>query len=159
MDADGRQLLFLPLARLEDCPEHLNLPSPNFGLLLACDVRPIPDHVILNVAKSLLQNGLAFFCGWGPDCERVHDLFDDAICEREPNPTDSSVIMTTWHDEENLDEALWFHLNTAFAAGDYEASCKASLIISVGNDHWTQKIEKRLAAPEQLSAEILGPET
>jgi hypothetical protein len=42
----------------------------------------------------------------GPDCERVHDIIDEVIVNRNPGETDEDVIMTTWHDDEALNEAL-----------------------------------------------------
>ncbi len=58
---------------------------------------------ISRVAEVLLGSGGVYFCTWGNGCERVHD-----IIEVDPDPADDSVVMTTWHDDETLDEALWF---------------------------------------------------
>ena len=111
-----RHQFFLDLSRLGDWPKQLALPSRYFGLFLACDARAISDEAIVEVAGSLIEQGIVYLCSWGPDCERVHDLFDSVIVERNPNETEKSVILTTWHDGESLDEALWHFLNVAFPA-------------------------------------------
>lgn len=147
-DSGGRHLFSLPLRQLEDFPKLLDLPSQHFGLLLSCDARGIPDLNILKAAGLLLRNGLAYLCTWGPECERVHELFDMAAKELDPHPTTGSTIMITSHEEEALDSVLWFFLNAAFAADDYMATCRTLLTLPVNNNEWTQQIEGRLADPE-----------
>ena len=56
----------------------------------------------------MLEQGIAYLCVWGTDCERVHDLFD---LERMPDEPKGRVVMTTWHSKESLSEALWFFAN------------------------------------------------
>lgn len=89
------------------------LPSPHFACLLASDARGAPDTLLLALADHLLERGLAYFCAWGPDCERVHDLVDQAAMLREVRKGQDYPIITTWHADEPLDEALWFLLNVA----------------------------------------------
>ena len=59
--------------------------------------RPSVD-LLARVGESFLDAGLVVVCVWGPDCERVHDVFDevyvgDGTIERD------SPMMSTWHDE------------------------------------------------------------
>ncbi len=100
-----------------------SLPSPHFSCLLVCDARSWSDEIILAAADHLLDRGLAYFCAWGPDCERVHDLVDDAILRSEvdgPNylhgDDERYPVLTTWHSEETLDEALWYLLQRSSQA-------------------------------------------
>ena len=67
--------------------------------------------------------------------------------------------MTTWHDDETLDDVLWFFLNCVIAAGKYESSCQSFLAMSVDNDEWTRIIRTRLGDPEALNRDVVGPET
>ncbi|MDP9351207.1 MAG: hypothetical protein M3P51_06680 [Chloroflexota bacterium] len=127
-----------------------SLPSPHFACLLACDAHDMDDEVIVATANQLFDRGLAYFCAWGPDCQRVHDLVDDVILLREldhPNYPEGDderyPVMTTWHSEETLDEALWYLLFAARPDEVYEATCKSRLAISVGNDEWGAEIEMR----------------
>ena len=61
---------------------------------------------ISDIANWALDQGAVYVCVWGPDCERVHDIIDEVIVNRNPGETDEDVIMTTWHDDEALNEAL-----------------------------------------------------
>jgi hypothetical protein len=58
--------------------EGVVLPSAHTVLLIAADARGVPADMIRRAAEHLLQSGLTFVCVWGPDCERVHDIFDQA---------------------------------------------------------------------------------
>lgn len=147
----GRELFSLSVYRLKDFPELLALPSPHFVLFLACDARGVLGETIVTLANSLIKQGLTYFCTWGPDCKRVHDLFDQATLEYETQATDYSAIKTTWHEYESLDDALWFFLNNTFPAERYLSSCQSAVAVAVGKEDWSAKIEAVLANPLILS--------
>jgi len=153
-----RQLFVLSLPHISDLPEALNLQSKYFGVLLACDAKRIDDDAILNLARSLIAQGMRYFVSWGSDCERVHDLFDSVIIETDPHETEDSVIMTMWLEKESLDEALWQFLYVAFPANDYWEDCQAELIIVIGNSEWTQHIKTRLSDLDALNKDVVGEE-
>jgi len=138
------------LRAIDDFPKGLQLPSPHFALFLAWDARGVPGPTVVELAAIVLDRGLAYLCAWGPDCERVHDLFDEVGSRRDPGATEETVIMTTWHEDESLDESLWYFLNCALPAEAYLNSCKSWLAVCVGNDEWARTIEMRLANPENL---------
>src|SRR5258708_9487437 len=69
----------------------------NFGLFIAINAHDVTDDSILQGAKKLLSQGLVCLCMWGPDCERVHNLFDVAAREINSGLSDDDVIMTPWH--------------------------------------------------------------
>lgn len=94
--------------RLEDIPLVLESISTNYCLFLAIDATLISDESLRKTAKSLLERGLAYFCVWGQDCERVHDQLD---LERIPDEPKGHIVMTTWHSKESLSDALWFFAN------------------------------------------------
>jgi hypothetical protein len=151
-----RQLLLLSLPQLSDLPEALNLQSKYFGVLLAWDAWGVPDAVIVKLARSLIENGMRYFCSWGGDCERVHDLFDSAIVDREPHETEDSVIITMWLGKESLDEALWNFLYVAFPANDYWDECRADLIIVINNGGWAERVKAWLSDLDALNKDIVG---
>ena len=109
----GREAFSISLNSLTSWPPDLNLPSPHFTLLLACDARGISDTDIRSFANLLITQGIAYFCTWGPDCERVHDLMDLVVVQREEEEGREFPIMTSWHNDETLDNALWFMLEAA----------------------------------------------
>lgn len=155
-DVSERELYLLSAPNINDVPDELDLRSKYFGVLLACDARNIDDIVITQVARQLIANGMRYFCSWGQDCERVHDLFDSVIIENDSDETEGSVIITMWFDEESLDEALWQFLYVAFPASDYEEWCQADVAIVISNDEWSQQIKARFTDLNALNADVVG---
>jgi hypothetical protein len=60
------------------------------------------------------------------------------------------VIMTTWHEKDSLDEALWFFLTTAWPDDAYSDNCKSSLAIVVGNSDLETQILQKLSNRQML---------
>ena len=110
-------------------------------LLLALDASSIGNERISAMAQSLISRGLAGISVWGPDCSRVHDLFDE---ERDPNETDETVVMTTWHDNEPISEAVCHFDLCAYPADDFKADCNDWVAISVGNESWKEEMRSAL---------------
>ncbi len=114
----------------------------------------------MDTADYLLDRGLAYFCAWGPESERVHDLVDWAIERRELDGLDYPpaigdlryLVMTTWHEEETLDDALSYLLVLAHPEVAYGATCKSRLAISVGSAAWASQIETRLRSTSDLGS-------
>lgn len=132
--------------------EHIAFRSANTILLIAADANGISTELISTIAKRYISAGLIYVCIWGPDCSRVHDIFDMSCAENGSNET--SVLMTTWHDNESLDEAIWFFLNCAFPL-DHQTEKTSFVAITVGNTAWAQNIEKALADLPAFSERIL----
>ncbi len=146
-------ILYVPSLDNYLLPETL---TPYFGVFVACDARQITNNSITELADNLLTKGAVYFSTWGQDCERVNDLFDSAIIEKYPDETQQSVRMTTWHADKSLDEALWFFLNCAFPAEDYEDECHTDLIIVIENEIWSNQIEVRVMAQDGLNKAVVG---
>jgi|SRR6267143_1043357 len=114
--------------------------SPNFGLLLAMDAQSVDVSQIGELAENLASKGLAYLCAWGPDCERVHDTFDEILVQRDLEEKDDNVVMTTWHADDSLEETLWYFMNCAFPAQGYEGTCEEWIVAPIGNAEWEQRI-------------------
>lgn len=127
---------------IEDLPASLDSCSPHFVLLLAIDGSALEDERMSLIAQNLLSRGLVYVCVWGPDCERVHDLFDEE--SRDPDQTDQSIVMTTWHPDESLSEAVFFFDSCAYPSAAYEADCRDWVAIAVGNQSWGEEIRSIL---------------
>jgi len=136
-DRPRRDIYLCPSESIESLVLQIVPPSPHFGLLLAVDARPLDADRIGYLAEDLVGKGLAYLCAWGPDCERVHDIFDEIIVEMDPEQN-KGVILTTWHSKERLDEALWFFINSAFPNEAYEGTCHAWIVASIGCPEWEQ---------------------
>ena len=136
-----RDLFMLEVSKISETPEQLLLPSRYFACLLAWDATEISADDIRSVGQKLIQQGAAYFCIWGPDCERVHDVIDEVEEVREQaNPDDESVIMTTWHNEEPLSEAIWYVLYSSLPDDPYISECKSTLAICIGSPEWAAQI-------------------
>lgn len=143
-DRNAKALFLCPSDSIDRLTTEISSTSANFGLFLALDARGLSDEGIRQAARRLVSKGLVYLCVWGPDCERVHDLFDDVEAEKEPTSSPKigidDVIMTTWHSDESLSEALWFFMHCAFPAQDFEATCKDWIMAPIENADWEQTI-------------------
>lgn len=141
----GREVFTLAVDSLESLPDAFTSPSPQFAMLLAYDASVI-DHKAFDLfTRRLLDKGIALLCTWGPECERVHDWFDQEIVYMEVlEGIERPCIMTTWHDDEPLEEAIWFLLYAANPVEEYLPTCQASIIVSVGNADWDRQIREYL---------------
>jgi hypothetical protein len=99
----------------------------------------------LQAAGDLAEMGLACLCAWGPDCERVHDLFDVAAGPKNDELTGDDVIMTSWHSGDTLLEALWYFVHTAFATRCFEMTCTDWIIAPIGNPEWEKEIRGKVS--------------
>ena len=140
---------------LEQFARDLRPVSKHFGSLLLINAGGLTDETLFNAAKELVSKGLVYLCAWGPDCERVHDRFDDAELAKTlddegvvRNETDCT-FMSTWHSDESLSEALWFFLHSAFAAQGYELTCEDWIVAVIGNKEWEAAIRSEVAQLSQ----------
>ena len=129
------------------------MPSPHFVCLLAWDARAVSMAVVGAVAERLLRAGCAYICCWGPDCERVHDVFDTTDLELRP---DGPLCMSTWHSGEPLSEAMWFALFRARPVSAFSDGCRAVVGVSVGSSEWAAEFRTAFAAPAEFSDQILA---
>ncbi len=140
-----RNLFHLPLTNLESLPNYLPLHSPRFTLFLACNSRKVSVEVLADFAEKALAQGAVYISTWGPDCERIHDIFDETIIEEQvrldTNEYVPSDVMTTWHNDETLEDALEFFLTAANPHDGFAATCHAAIAVSVSNDDWVERID------------------
>jgi len=129
---------------IDQLPAQIEATSKHFGLLLAFNSDSIKAEEIEQVATMLVDKGLAYLCAWGPNCERVHDLFDAAAASKNEDLIGDDVIMTTWHADEDLHEALWFFLHSAFPTQFFETSCTNWVIAVIGNRKWEDEIRSKI---------------
>lgn len=139
-DSHGGTVVFEGVSNFEAI-EQIALPPPPFIMLIAADARAVPLDVVGRIAARLIAAGLVVVSTWGEDCERVHDLFDeeyigDGTTER------ASELVTLWHDDEPLEDAVeFFALSGASLAG----KAVSLLAIAVGNEDWAATIEAVLS--------------
>jgi hypothetical protein len=145
----GRDVWLLTATTVEDWPDVPPWESECFGLLIATD-RVLDAR---QLAQRTLAQGLAVVAAFGPECSQIEHVFDEAIVgDGSTVETVDSVIMTTSHDDESLDEVLEFFLDTLFPAADHAERCKAWVVFAVGNvaSAVERVLESRDATPSAL---------
>ena len=134
-----RELFLLDVEAPDQLPSLLSLPSP-FLCLIAWDSESAPVRDLSSVSRRLLEAGAVYICAWGPGCERLHDICDE---ERDALSVSSdSVVMTTWHAQESLADALWFVLAAAIPDEPYAEDCRAIVGVSIGSRRWAAEIRE-----------------
>jgi hypothetical protein len=124
-------------------------PARNHVLFLAVDATGVDDETIATFADQALAQGAAYVCIWGPDCERVHDIFDRTI-GGQGSDEDDDLVTTTWHADDTLDEALWFAVFVACPHDPDIPTCGAVLTVVAGRDDWAEHVRTRLTDPRSL---------
>ena len=156
-DVSGRELYSLHLETADGLSQ-LNLSSPKFVAFLAWDSSHATIEAISQVAEKLLNSGCVYLCAWGNGCERVHDIMDVVLVGPDPSD-DVAPVMTTWHQDDSLDEALWFFLNSTWPDDQYFDDCRSAIAITVGGSREFQdRIAFALTYPREFSGQVLSRE-
>jgi hypothetical protein len=68
------------------------------------------------VSNWLVRSGCLYMVAWGTNCSSWDDSVDEANLEEFSygDIPEDKFVMTTWHSDEPLSEALWFAKNNAF---------------------------------------------
>jgi hypothetical protein len=134
-------------------PAALEIPSKRFRLLVAADSSKLSVQVISDFALAALEHGMVYFCSWGPGCERFHDIVDEVVMEDDlaerkfSGSKPGDVVMTTWHHDEPLEEALEFLALSSMPTEGFQGDSDFRLIICVGNADWSATAISFLQAP------------
>ena len=150
-EVSGRTLLVLELGGPGDMPGTLALDG-RFVCLLAWDAADVSFTEVETVASKLLHDGCAYICCWGSACERVHEAFDEADIARSP---EGPYVMSTWHADDPLEEALWFALFNAHPDPVFADSCRFTLAISIGRADWAATMRSAMANPRAFSQRLM----
>ena len=140
------EIFLLGVPTIDDIPAQIQVPSTRFVCLLAMDARPVSVATIASVAERLLNSGCAYFCCWGPDCERVHDIVDEVIVGSGVTPIEWGGVMTTWHDKDSLQEAVDFFLWSAAPDSAHAQRCASGVALRVGNEFDVVELELEVVA-------------
>jgi hypothetical protein len=150
----GSDLYVLEATTSEDVLNSLTLSSRGFTCLVAWDSRRASVDEVSKVVRYLLDAGAVYVCTWGPGCERVHDICDEA--QVGPFGDGEQVAMTTWHPDESLAEALWFVLDVARPEDRWVAECRATVAISIGSHEWASEMRVAFSDPRAFRARCGG---
>jgi hypothetical protein len=86
-----------------------------FAILLYIADADISPQQQADISDALLAQGCRYAVCAGYDCEKWHDAIDSAYLKRnDGEPKDTNFVMTTWHDNENLENIVYFFLNNTW---------------------------------------------
>ncbi len=144
-------------ASIESIGELIDLvyPSEYFVLFLAADFNKIENDLLLDIAKKLIDKGLAYTCTWGPGCENAHAAFDLANVLWEEENGKEFHVMSTGHDDEPLIEALWFCIFIATVDDEYWGKC-STIVVSINEKNWTEIIDESLTDVSAFNDRIVN---
>lgn len=150
-DFPSKTISFCAADSLTELPALIHPSKAHFVLFLAIDGREVDTETIYSASEKLLDQGMVYVCVWGPDCESVHDSIDQSRFHRHPEETDGNVVITTWHAEEPISEAVWFFLNCAWPADDYVHTCSDWIAAVIGNPAWEAEVRAKMLEEKEES--------
>jgi hypothetical protein len=135
-------------------PPTLNIPSKRFRLFVAANIADVSTQMVSDFALAALNQGMVYFCSWGPDCERFHDIVDEVLMEHDidkqkfAGPNSSDIIMTTWHEKDSLEDAIDFFATCAVPTDGFASVSDFRLVICVANQQWAAQANKSLQSAQ-----------
>jgi hypothetical protein len=121
-----------------------------FTLLLAWNPYVLTREQMVHLFQPLADRGLAYFCAWGNRCEEVHDAVDQCVIPREAQGGPLKYMtMTTWHEHEPLEDAVWFFQNLAIPSEAHVFADFERYAVAIGNPEFATRMEKVLRPPKR----------
>jgi hypothetical protein len=101
----------------------------------------------MSAAHWLVDQGCLYMMAWGCDCSLWDDDVDEANGEtfNWGEIPDNKFVMTTWHEDEALDEVLWF---AKFAANHPNVEISNVLILHICKTDRGEYFSKRFMTIE-----------
>ncbi|MDA1015591.1 MAG: hypothetical protein O3A00_14205 [Planctomycetota bacterium] len=152
----GRELYVLDLLDADAVPSTFNTAGKYATILIAWDATNASPDAISSLARQLINAGGVYFCTWGADCERVHDIIDEEWVGNGFTTASDPTLMTTWHDDDSLADAIWFALYNAFPVDAYFDECRSVIAICIGRPDWATEFRLAFANPKRFGDLLLG---
>lgn len=101
----------------------------------------VPQMWQWDLSRWLVSSGCRYMLAWGKDCVSWSDTVDDANLERFDygDVPDEETVMTTSHEEDDLDEVFWFAKNRAKHA---VLDLNDTLLIHIGDTEKREEFEE-----------------
>ena len=130
---------------IEQLAEVLPRRTPWFTLLLIWDTPEVRPEQLAGVFRPLIESGLVYLSTWGQGCEEVHDAVDLAVTRIESEQGELPyVLMSTWHTDEPLGEALRFFSTDAIPADDEVFANFARYAVTVGSPENARRLKQAI---------------
>lgn len=102
----------LYITKCEDRPYSFVPPpvSDAYALLIAVTANDITAEEQSVISDMIIASGARYVAAWGHKCSAWDDSIDQAYIETDPNfsPPDDRFVMTTWHENETIEDAFEF---------------------------------------------------
>jgi hypothetical protein len=139
----GRQLELIGVPTLADLPGALGERKAPFILFIATGTTTIPETALCGLCEQVLGLGAVYISCWGPQSSFLEACFDHAEAALHPEAT--SVVRTTSHENDSLEDAIWFVVHSAYPDDAYEDGWKHLVLCAVGSEDWRRRARVYLA--------------
>jgi hypothetical protein len=137
-------------------PTSLQWSGSRFRLFVAGDFSNVGIVAVSEFASTALSRGMVYFCAWGSDCERFHDIVDEVLVKDEigkhafAGPSANDTVMTTWHEHETLEQALDFFVTSAVPTQGFAVDSSFRVVMCLRNSDWAETATRVLQAKQSF---------
>ena len=158
---NDRENILIELIDFESIPKSIDLPLPFFHATIFADFDEVSNNDPLFEFLDLLleKGGVYFICG-GTAGGKVHHCVDELIDIDEANKIkkyplqsgkppfqEGDCIMTTSHNDDSVEEVVWFALNVAYSPDVCMKENPANLFFLMQNSPYLKKVKECLEDP------------
>lgn len=100
-------------------------------------------------ADYCVERELMLVAAWGANSTVLDDLFDEAAVQRSINQLAGSKPLTSWHDDEPLEDAMDYYLGCEggdLRLDDYRGTDWVRVVIAVNDEGWRDQLRAALSA-------------
>ena len=146
----------LSILKLNEIPSIIEFTTQKFYVVFLVDNLPTLDtDNISKFLKKLIDTGMVYLCTWGKHCEQIHDITDQILTLPENQYDKNLHIMTTWHNDETLADALWFSIYNSMPDDAFFDDTRDFIAITINDDKSYDIIKKYMGDLESLKADVL----
>lgn len=128
--------------------------TPYFLCLIGGDFTKVPPGDLVPLISELLAGGACYFVCWGTGCESAHGLIDDILIGDERFSSEETVIMTTSHTDESIEDALFHLLCAAHPSEAYLDQASAKLALLINQPDAFEVVSLAMMQPEEFVARL-----
>lgn len=123
-----RRSAFIVCAENLVASDPVSIDKAKYVLFIASEKSVLSAEV--SEARRWVDAGAGYMCAWGPASSELDDLFDYATFLPEVGTPLTFTLMTTWHNNEPLEEALWFAFYNTTAPNELEVELESVVILA-----------------------------
>ena len=138
-------------------PARIVLPGKRFIALVIWDCEAESTDEIKALGESLVASGLSYACCYGKGAGRMEGAVDTAAVDRllDRSSREHQHISTTSHEDESLDDALWFFLHSAWSPDSHSDKPESMLVLQIGaTDEVASRVKFALTHPATFEEQV-----